>query len=319
MSSELKRVVASRVAASFRGQTLIDYLCSRYTYHPKEEWLRILAAGQLKLNSSFAEPHTVLESEDLVEYLYDEEEPEVNKNFSLLYEDDSLLVVNKPGNLPVHPSGRFFNNTLWALLKKKHDDIYFINRIDRETSGIVLVALNKAVASALGKQFQQRNVTKDYLALVEGEFPEQSIDAKGYLEKDPESEIRRKQIFREAVDFEQYGRQSVHTSFMKIRTLKEISLIKCRIHTGKTHQIRASLQALGWPICGDKIYGLDESFYFKFIRKELTESDWHKLRVQRQTLHAAALDFTHPLTQESLSIEAPLPTDMQNLLAEADA
>ncbi len=314
MSSELKRTVSSKVPNNYTGKSLLDYLSTRYAYHSREKWTELINAEKLKVNSETGVPGTVLNHNDIVDYLYEGQEPEVNKDFSILYEDDEILVINKPGDLPVHPAGKFFNNTLWAELKKTYSNIHFINRIDRETSGVVLVALNADAASFLGKCFQDRNVTKEYLALVEGRFPQEVTDALGYLEKDPQSEIRKKLFFKPDNNYEIHGKNGVNSSFSTIKEYGPITLIKCLIKTGKTHQIRATLNSLGFPIVGDKLYGINEKAYLKFIKKTLTEEDRQELRMDRQALHASSLQFIHPSSKKSMTFKAPLPEDFKKLI-----
>ena len=316
MSSKLTRVVTTRIPAEKAGLTLIDFLSERYTYNDRDSWLRIIAKGSMTLNKAPLSATYILQKNEQIAFEFEApEEPKVDLSYEIIYQDEFLLLVNKPGNLPMHPAGKFFNHTLWALLKKKYESIHFINRIDRETSGLVLVALDPKTAAKLAKQFEKRSVTKTYSVLVEGNFPDEKIVARGYLSKDEDSLINKKVRYTAADNYSDYGKDGVFSTFEKVShcTENNISLLKAHIHTGKTHQIRASLSALGFPLVGDKLYGLDENVFLNFRKHQLSDADKKLMRIPRQALHAAELTFTHPQRNEDVSFAAPLPNDMSGL------
>ena len=314
MSSKLHRVVKSKVSAQFSGYTLLDYLSERFAYNNSLEWQKLIDDKHLKVNEKDVTSSSILKEDDLVEYYHeDHQEPDVDFSFEIIHQNEDFIIVNKPGNLPIHPAGKFFHNTLWSALKKMGIEPHFINRLDRETSGLVLVALNKGTASKLGKQIQSRSIHKEYLAIVEGNFSE-AVEARGYLEKDPNSEIAKKLIFRSDDKFEKYGKSGVDSSFEPVENFGDITLIKCIIITGKTHQIRATLNSIGFPLVGDKIYGLDESFYIKFIHKQLSDEDRKRMRMKRQALHAHILKFKDPHSGDILDFSCELPEDMKRVL-----
>ena len=316
MSSDLQRVIKSLVKPQYSGTTLLTYLSERFNYNTLAEWQEIINDARIKVNGVQGNSDQILNERDTLEYYHiDHPEPEVDFNYSVIAKTDSFMVVNKPGNLPVHPAGPFFHHTLWAALKKEGFEPRFINRLDRETSGLVIVALNKEAASKLGKQIQSKSVYKEYLAIVEGRF-EGQLDAKGYLEKDSQSEIEKKLIFHADEDFAQYGKNGVDSSFELLESHGHLSLLRCIIRTGKMHQIRATLKSLGFPLVGDKIYGLDENFYLKFIHKQLEKADYQKMRLQRQALHAHVLRFKDPETAEDLEFICELPEDIKKVLKE---
>ena len=314
MSSDLVRIVKSLVKAQYSGTPLLDYLVQRFNYNNSDEWQSIISDGRIKVNGIAGTPETLLKENDSLEYHHlDHPEPEVDFQYKVIHEDEHFLVLDKPGNLPVHPAGKFFHNTLWSALKKEGYEPHFVNRLDRETSGLIIVALDKETASRLGKQVQNKSVYKEYQAIVEGAFPEK-LDAQGYLTKDPESMIDKKFIYTQDPDFEKYGKSGVDTSFDLIEKFTELSLIRCVIRTGKMHQIRATLRSIGFPIVGDKMYGVDETYYLKFIRKELTDSDLLKLRMKRQALHAHVLKFVHPFSGKELEFKSEIPQDMSGVI-----
>ncbi|MCM8532899.1 MAG: RluA family pseudouridine synthase [Lentisphaeraceae bacterium] len=310
MSSKLKRLVTSSVPETYAASTLIDYLSSRYAYQDRQRWIELVVAGDIQVNKQHESADFILTVGDKIDYYHTPApEPKVDRNFKIIFEDESLLVVDKPGDLPMHPSGKFYNNTLWALLKNDHENVHFINRLDRETSGIVLVAKNSKIAATLAGQFEKRTVEKEYHVLVEGEFPE-SLEAKGYLEKDELSQIRKKQKFIAYEDYTQFGKTGVCSHFELVKTTGRKSLLKVAILTGKMHQIRVTLFSLGYPVVGDKLYGLDEQYFLRFIKKTLTAEDRQNLCMNRQGLHASSLKFRHPVSREEVSFTAPFPDDM---------
>ena len=317
MSSDLQRVVKSQVKQQYEGLTLLDYLSQRFSYNSPQEWQGIIDDRRLKVNGCEAGSSLILHYNDTLEYYHeDHPEPEVDLFYETIYKGQGFMLLNKPGNLPVHPAGPFFHHTLWALLKKEGIEPHFINRLDRETSGLILIALNKETASKLGKQIQAKAVYKEYRAVVEGKFPEE-VEAKGFLEKDPNSKIEKKLIFHKDENFEPYGKSGVDSSFERIANYGSLSLLKCTIRTGRMHQIRATLKSLGFPLAGDKIYGIDENLYLKFIHNGLEAKDLQKLRLKRQALHAHILRFRDPESGKTLEFRCDLPKDMKSLLEKA--
>jgi 23S rRNA pseudouridine955/2504/2580 synthase/23S rRNA pseudouridine1911/1915/1917 synthase len=226
-------------------------------------------------------------------------------------------VINKPGNLPCHPGGRYFRNTLWHLLKTETTEksFFFVNRIDRETSGIVLVAKTAAAAKNCQQQFQSGLVRKVYLVVVEGDFPSGLVCAEGFLLKDETSLIRKKQRFTPVDSGSGISGESrrCFTRFHLIDRRQGKSLVSAFPVTGRLHQIRATLSSLGYPVAGDKIYGVDETLFLRFIENRLTEEDRNRLCLRRQALHAESLELTHPVDGQRLHFKAEMPRDMSRI------
>jgi len=314
----MKRTARTSISRAEAGSSVIELLTSRFTYHDREEWLELIRQERALVNGRPAGPERVLAPGDELEYLVPlVPEPTVNAEFAVVFEDDLLLVVDKPPNLPCHPAGRFFANTLWALLRQQpgRERIEFVNRLDRETSGLVLIAKTAGAAAGCREQFARRTVDKRYLAIVEGEFPER-LHATGVLTSDAASPIRKKLRFVPVEDGagETIGEKRVETGFRLASRHDGLSLVEAKPETGRTHQIRASLAGLGFPIVGDKLYGIDEALFLRFCDGRLTEEDRRRLRLDRQALHAAALTLRHPGTREPVSFSAPTPPDMAALL-----
>jgi RluA family pseudouridine synthase len=301
------------------NQTIVDYLAERYTYQNREEWTQRICRGEVLLNGKPVEPlYKVCEGSHITFDISAIEEPEVNTNFSLLYEDSFLFAVNKPPDLPVHPTGRYCKNTLTSLLKEKlHLEPFIINRLDRETSGIVLFAKDHFVAGKLGKLFSERNVVKTYLVYVYGSF-EPSVRLIGNLVKDETSLIRKKKKLSLEEPIDPTSSLYTETSFTKVSEQDRVSKLVAKPKTGRTHQIRASLFSHGFPVLGDKIYGRNEEIFLDFIKKgcEIYSDPRHCYefqRITRQALHSSFLGFIHPITNQRVEIECEEPEDLKNI------
>jgi RluA family pseudouridine synthase len=299
---------------------LVDYLATRFTYHDRTRWQEHVRMGRLLVNRRTATETSVLGPGDLVEFrMPDAPEPPVDTGYGVLFQDDALLVVDKPADLPCHPGGRYYRNTLWGLLRQSHGPHVYLalmNRIDRETAGLVLAARTRWAARELGRQFQRHTVFKRYVALVEGRFPTGTMEVCGVLAPDTKSAVRKRRLFRpdpvpEALAGEA---KACRTTLTGILQSGEISCVEAVPHTGRLHQIRATLSGLGYPIVGDKIYGVDEVCFLRFIQGHLSPEDRRRLRLPRQALHAAELHIRHPATGNALRFRSELPADMLALI-----
>jgi 23S rRNA pseudouridine1911/1915/1917 synthase len=238
----------------------------------------------------------------------------------IVYEDHRFLVIDKPANLLVHPTGPGRPDTLWDELKRilafeivNGARISFINRLDRETSGLILVAKTSVAARQLGLMIAHHQIRKTYSAIVFG-WPAQET----FVVDQP---LLRQGIVRPS---RIWLKQAVHpdgspalTSFRLLSRFtvceRPFALIEAKPKTGRTHQIRVHLADAGHPIVGDKIYGPDENCYLEFIESDWTPALEAKLLLPRQALHASRLSFE--LDGTSFSFEAPLPADLKNFLA----
>jgi len=315
----LVRKTAVVIKPEYAGCLVLDFVAARFTYRSREEWRQELDAGRFLLGGERAASHSLLAAGDRLVYLMPElQEPPVDQDFVVLYEDDDLLAVDKPARLPCHPGGIFFRHTLWTLLQERHGIVgpSLINRLDRETSGIVLVAKNKQAARLCYQQFAGRQVHKRYLVLVEGEFPFADLQADGCLAPDPASAIRKKLRFypQDAAEMTFSRAVQCSTGLRLLCRRGEISLLEAIPVTGRNHQIRATLCSLGFPVVGDKLYGVDEELFLRFRQGGLTAADHQRLRLDRQALHAATLCLRHPLSGRELEFRSPLPAAMQSLL-----
>ncbi len=245
----------------------------------------------------------------------------IDADFSVLYEDEGVLAVNKAAPLLTHPTGPKEEPTLWHGLREllayelaTGGQVSLINRLDRETSGITLVAKTAEAARELGIAMQKRQLQKEYLALVFG-----CPAWKSALCAEP---LRRmSEVAPTRVHVRQCchpGGKSCETEFSVLRRvfaragLPAMTLLHCRPHTGRLHQIRAHLAHLGHPLVGDKIYGADEGYYLEFMERGWTPELERALLLPRQALHAHKLRF--PWRGQLVEVEAPLPPDMAALL-----
>ncbi|TAN37487.1 MAG: RluA family pseudouridine synthase [Verrucomicrobia bacterium] len=324
----MKRRIQFHIPQAYAGLSLLEFLAQRFPYHDQTGWAERIAQHRLQVNHRPVEAACALARGDLVEYIAsDIPEPRVNLDVTVIFEDADLFAINKPPNLPSHPGGRYFQHTLWARLKTHFGlaQPMLINRLDRETSGLTLVAKNEQAAKELRTEFSSRRVEKKYLALVEGVFPPR-LAARGLLLPDPDSPVKKKVKFVSAeVAPPEHASRWAETVFQGLETVSgdvskawksgPVSLIEALPTTGRLHQIRATLQTLGFPVVGDKLYGHDPAIFVRFCKDELTDEDRARLRMDRQALHAASLRIQHPRTRRMLELEAPLPADMAALLA----
>ncbi len=246
------------------------------------------------------------------------DETPVPIDIPVLHEDEHLLAVSKPALLPVHPTARYHKNTLIKALQAARPECAFLSlghRLDRETSGVMIVTKTRACDRALKKQLADRDdIEKTYVALTWG-VPDRGDGATSFryerrLELDPTSPLRVKMRIHDTpealyastiVDVEEVRQSASGRVYARVR---------CTLETGRQHQIRVHLASLGAPVLGDKLYGPDERMFARSADGELTADDVEALELPRHALHAARLAMAHPITGARLDIEAPLPEDI---------
>jgi len=235
----------------------------------------------------------------------------------IVYEDKDIAIINKPAGMVVHPGAGNYENTLVNGLiykyKKKLSDINgylrpgIIHRIDKETSGLLVVAKNNFAHSHIGKQFSEHTIKRKYIALIWGVL--RPLNGK------IETLISRSKKNRQLMTVSEFnGKKAITNYFTKkiytIKNIPKISLIECVLQTGRTHQIRVHMSYKGNPLLGDKQYG-KKNIKFKKINKEFEK----KLNyLNRQALHAKNLGFLHPKNNELIDFESKLPNDFKKLL-----
>ena len=233
-------------------------------------------------------------------------EPEVPRHFDILFEDESVLVIDKPAGLPMHTTAKFWRNTLVALLRERYpnEQMEIAHRIDRETSGVLLIARNRQVASFLTRAFARRAVEKTYLALVKGHPPDEGkIDLPLRL-LDTKSRIMMGPV-------QDGSGLTAVTQFRVVRRLPGHAVCEARPLTGRQHQIRVHFACIGHPIVGDKLYGAGEALFMRSCDEPLTPELLACFDgLPRHALHAHRLTFPHPVGKHAVTIESPLPADI---------
>ncbi|HXX69198.1 MAG TPA: RluA family pseudouridine synthase [Polyangiaceae bacterium] len=235
----------------------------------------------------------------------------------VLWEDEHLLAVSKPPLLAVHPTARHHKNTLIKLLQAERPECRFLSlghRLDRETSGVIVISKTPECDRRLKKQIEARRVEKTYVALTWG-VPDRGDGAKVFryergLELDSAHPLRVKMRVRDGPGALYAATRVEVVSVRRVSDERAYAWVRCGLETGRQHQIRVHLATLGAPVVGDKLYGPDESAFARAADDELTDEDLERLEMSRHALHAARLELSHPITDARLVIEAPLPADM---------
>jgi 23S rRNA pseudouridine955/2504/2580 synthase len=300
-----------RVTEKYSRLRIDQFLSQRFGYLSRSEWQREILRGKISCNGMVLTGHDKkIKAGDLLVYSgRDAAEPEVDTDFSVIYEDEYLLGINKPGNLPVHPAGIFYHNTLLTFLNERYPmKLHLVHRLDRETSGVVLLAKDPRVASQVQKNFNL--VVKKYLALVRGIPDKDEFMVDMPVDLDPSSDLEHKRAAFIG------ARKMARTEFTRLVSFNGLSLLKAVPITGRQHQIRVHLKHAGYPIVGDKLYGPDEDLYNEFIRTGLTDGLLRKLGFRRSALHSRSIIIYHPVLQKRICIKAPLPEDMRQYIVD---
>lgn len=281
---------------------LDQFLAKRLPEYSRSRLQQLIRSGFVRLNEQTTRPRQIVRGGDKI----DLREPPVEKidvrpepiPLEILFDSDDIIVINKPPGLTVHPGAGQREHTLVnALLShcttlsgiggKERPGI--VHRLDKETSGCLVVAKNDVAHRELSKQFAARTVEKIYLALVTGKLRK----AGGVIEE----KIGRHPVHRQRMQVTSGRGRSAKTEYRVIRSGEQATLIECRLHSGRTHQIRVHLHHLGHAVLGDKVYA-------PRVAKNFT----------RQMLHAWKLGFQHPRTGEWRNFEAPLPDDFKQAI-----
>lgn len=260
--------------------------------------LKLKNSKKIHLNGTTCNVNLKVNSGDLVETYLDFEEDNSNivskkMDLDIIYEDDFLLVLNKPAGFPVHPSMLHYEDSISNGVKYYFDSINLhkkirpVNRLDKDTSGIVIFAKNEYAQESLSRQMQKNIFKKEYIAICNGVFKNQSGTINAPIARKPNSIIERCVSANGDVS---------STIYNVIKTDGNISVVHIILETGRTHQIRVHFSYIGNPILGDTLYGNSSEL------------------ISRQALHSYKVTFLHPVSHEIITLTAPLYTDMENII-----
>jgi 23S rRNA pseudouridine1911/1915/1917 synthase len=298
------------------GQRLDSFLATTLQDISRTRIQRAIEDGDILVNQRVAKPGYRLRDGDSIEIDLPEPPPvELSPEavpLNIVYEDGDLIVVDKPAGMVVHPgagieSGTLANalvyhfNSLSGVAGKTRPGI--VHRLDKETSGLLVVAKNDLSHELLSDQFRDRQVFKLYVALVYGRVAKGQGEIEANIGRSPRSRVRMSVLRGDA------GRPA-HTIFEVVSRFPDFTLLNVQIKTGRTHQIRVHLSHIGHPVVGDVTYGRGRENSIKNVRiKRAVQS------LGRHFLHSARLAFIHPRTGERLEFDSPLPIDLAGLLA----
>ncbi|RMH01456.1 MAG: RluA family pseudouridine synthase [Chloroflexi bacterium] len=272
------------------------------------QWQRLIKAGMVLVNGRSARPSLRLEGgEQIIATLPETTDTELKPQpipLDIRYEDADILLINKPAGMVVHPAPGHEDSTLVNAILAYCPDLPgiggerrpgIVHRLDKDTSGLILVAKHDQALAYLQAQFKERTVKKQYLALVEGHVqpPAALIDAP--IGRDPRQRKKMSVITNPSLTA-----RPAQTQYETVTTYDDFTLLACMPLTGRTHQIRVHLAYIGYPIVGDAIYGR---------RKQ-------RIRLKRHFLHAARLTFRRPSDEQEMTFEAELPPELQQVLDE---
>lgn len=305
------------VTAEDSGARIDAYLAARITDWSRARIQRLIEDGDVLINGRTAKSSYKLRDRDEIEV---ELTPLASTSFSpedipieVIYEDDDLIVVNKPAGLVVHPAAGISSGTLANALAFHFQQLStragtvrpgLVHRLDKGTSGLIMVAKTEAAHENLADQFRTREVFKSYIALVHGRVEHDAGSIDQPIARDPRNRTRMAVV--------RGGRPSLSLYRVR-RSYTRFTLLDVEIKTGRTHQIRVHLQWLKHPVVGDTVYGdgRDKSVQDARLRAHINS-------LKRQFLHAEQLAFHHPRTGERLHFTAPLPNDLAKLLDELE-
>lgn len=307
------------------GQRLDLALATVLTWRSRSSIQRLLEQGSVRVNGRDMAAGRRVKCGDLV-VIDIPPNPQAHPDhaivldFPILYEDPWMLAVDKPPGMAVHPSGRHLAGTLIQELHRRYRNAEdpqrdvaprLLHRIDLETSGLVAVGLDEQFHQFVSRQFEDRLVKKSYLAVVHGRPAAASGTIDRPLVPDRSSAVRLKLTTGQPGD----GLPAV-TDYTFLRGNARYSLLEVRPQTGRTHQIRVHMAAIGCPLVGDKLYGPDEQLFLRQIAGTLDAAQRQQLVLERHALHSHTLQFFHPMLAREMHFTAPLPADMQALLDE---
>lgn len=303
------------------GQSLMridKFLTNRLENVSRNRVQNAAKAGSVLVNDQPVKPNHRIHPNDVISIVLPDpvREFEViaeNIPFDILYEDDDVLVINKEAGMVVHPghgnyTGTLLNGLEYYFKDKKDVVPALVHRIDKDTSGVLLVGKNELAQGILGKQFFEHTIHRSYVALAWGDFEEDEGTITGHIGRNPANRLQM-YVFPD-------GSQGKHavTHYKVLERLGYVSLLECRLETGRTHQIRAHMAYIGHPLFNDERYGGDKILKGTTFSKYKQFVENCKRLIPRQALHARSLGFKHPTTGKELFFETPMPDDLTQVV-----
>lgn len=306
-----------------KGQSLLridKYLMDRIQNVSRNKIQKAAQEGYIKVNGAEVKSSYKVKGEDIIQIFLTTEPRDIeiipeNIPLDIVYEDEDFIIVNKPSGMVVHPAYGNYTGTLVNALTYHFNDEYgegnvtplLVHRIDKDTTGLLVVAKNESAQTFLAEQFFYHTTKRTYTALVWGDFAEDEGVVDKNIGRDPKDRKRM------AVVGEGDGKSAI-THYKVLERFGYVTLIECRLETGRTHQIRVHLKSIGHPLFGDMTYGGDQ------ILKGTTFNKYKQFVTNlfcilpRQALHATTLGFKHPRTKEDVFFSSFLPSDMQQVI-----
>jgi 23S rRNA pseudouridine1911/1915/1917 synthase len=282
-----EQIYESYLPGKYIGYTVESYFTDRFSYLSREEWVDRILDGRITVNGERVHPDSLLKEHDyIVTRMGVREEPPADRTLDVVYEDDAIRVFNKGAPLAVHPSGRYFKNSLTEILKAAYpnETPRPVQRLDALTTGLVVFAKSKEVAAHLMREFEQNRVDKEYLALVEG-LPSQKV----FVVDAPVGKV---QGAARAVGYQTHNPKEAVTHFEAMSSLNGRTLLKAYPRSGRTNQIRVHLASVGLPVVNDPVYG------------QRTD-DTHRYGLHAHRLHFNGIDG-------DIDLQAPWPEHFQD-------
>ena len=303
--------LTTRVPADAVSVPLVDYLARRFRYHDRDAWLALVAEGRVRVNGACVAPDRPLERGEQIAYDRPSTEPEVPTDLRVIHDAHDVVVVDKPAGLPVHGDGTFITRTVVGVLARRLGTrLRPVQRLDRETSGLCVLARTKVAARRLQVAMGSAHAVKEYDALGAGvaDFESRAVDLP--IGRAASSTVS---IRRGVVPAEADGAQEARTDVRVHARGLDRTWFRCTLATGRTHQIRVHLEALGHPLLGDKLYGRSDEEFLQFVRAmkagQSPDAFCDGTGARRQMLHARALVLPAPGSEDLLRFEVEPPDD----------
>jgi RluA family pseudouridine synthase len=296
------------VLKEYDGWKIIDLYLDRFSFRPKEYWEELMAVGDITVNDqNVPSDYTLKEKDIIITKRHDVTEPDVNPHYEILYEQDGILILNKPSPLPVHPAGRYYKNSLIYILREQNPETTFhtIHRLDTWTTGVLVMATNKDKAKLLHKQVEKQEFEKEYGVLAIGDF--------GNDEFIIDEDVGRRNGIQRGFGPDITEAKNALTKFVPITKNGDITFLKAYPLTGRTNQIRVHINAAGGHILNDPLYSPKENQErspLSVVRGpsyKKTENELRSTDNEFMGLHCYKMTFKIQKDQEAQTFTAPWP------------